>query len=258
MMDPAEESGAQLIARLSSVRRPQLNDLDPYIFPNHGLFPNEIAEIAGDSGLGKTTLLMHIMAKVILPVEYGGKNGRTYFLLTEHNFDMDTFVCVLNKCIADAPISTEPFDSETDILTATLQNLTIQRCFDETQFELSIYNLHKVLQESRYCLLAIDNIGAFYHTKKNQERGQPFYMKDVLTKLRLVINQYQVSLVYTKPSYFPLKPMRNIAEMVNYFLKLSEEEDSSMVYEVEYKGHDVIQKCSREYEFDASGCIEWK
>ncbi|KAG4077484.1 hypothetical protein HA402_002911 [Bradysia odoriphaga] len=259
MTDPAEESGAQLLARLASVLRPQLNDLDPFIFPNQGLFPNEIAEIAGDSGLGKTALLMHIMARVILPVEYGGKNGQTYFLLTEHNFDMDRFIWVLNKYISEATISTEPFESESDVLETSLQNLTIQRCFDETQFELAIYNLHKVLQESsRYCLLAVDNIGAFYHTPKNQEKGQPFYMKEVLTKLRLVVNQHHVSLVYTKPAYFTLKSVRNITEIVNYFLKLTEMEDSSMVYEVECKSQDTSQKCLRKYEFDMNGCIEWK
>ncbi|XP_037045237.1 uncharacterized protein LOC119080774 [Bradysia coprophila] len=257
MTDPAEESGAQLLARLASVLRPQLNDLDPFIFPNHGLFPNEIAEIAGDSGLGKTALLMHIMAKVVLPVEYGGRNGRVYLLLTEHNFDVEKFMWVLNKYLDERTVSTEPIES--DVLHTSLQNLTIQRCFDETQFELAIYNLHRVLQESsRYCLLAVDNIGAFYHTPKNQEKGQPLYLKEVLTKLRLVVNQHHVSLVYTKPAYFTLKSVWNIMEMVNYFLKLSEMEDSSMVYEVGYKGQDTIRKCLRKYEFDMNGCIEWK
>lgn len=255
MADPAEESGAQLLARLSSKDRPQLNNLDPYIFPNHGLFPNEIAEIAGDSGSGKTVLLMHIMAKVILPLEYGGRNGQTYFLLTEHNFDMERFTWVLNKYIAETPTATERFESELEVIEASLQNLTIQRCYNETHLDLAVYNLHRVLQSSdRYSLLAVDNIGAFYHTPKNQAKGQPIYMKELLTKLQLIIRDNNVSLVYTKPAYFPLKTMGKCKEIVNYFLKLTETEDSLMVYEVEYKS----EKCLRKYEFDVNGCIDWK
>lgn len=53
----------------------------------------------GDVGVGKTTLLMHIMARVILPLDCGGKDGMVLFLLTDHNFDLTKFIAVIEKYI---------------------------------------------------------------------------------------------------------------------------------------------------------------
>ncbi len=248
-----------LSARLASVNRPQLNHLDANIFPNHGLFPKEIVEIAGDVGLGKTTILMHIMAKTIMPLICGGKEGEVIFLMTEHSYDMEKFVTVLGKCIGECKTTTN--ESETDLLTTSLEKLTIQRCFDETQFELAIHNLHRMLQENnRYCLLAIDNIASFYYTSKSRERGQMFYLNDVLSRLRMIVNDYNLALVYTKPAYFDKKSMRNRPDGVNYFLELidknaGETDKSNLVYKVDIP---VINQITlRQYEFDVNGCIEW-
>lgn len=263
MSEPTEESAAQLVARVVSACRPQINILDSKIFPNHGPFPKEIVEISGDVGVGKTTLLMHIMARTILPIEYEGKDGRVIFILTEHNsFDSNKFDCVLEKCIGDCSTSNA---SETITLNeqALLQNFTIIRCFDETQFELAIYNLDQLLSESnRYCLLAVDNIGAFYYTSKAEKAGHSAYMKDILKRLRRVINDYHLVLVYTKPAYFVQKSTSYRMENVNYFMELvdgeagNETEDADLVYKVDIPKTNQI--FSRKYEFDVNGCIEWK
>lgn len=259
MSDPAEESGAQLLARLSSICRPQINNLDVNIFPNHGLIPKEIVEISGDVGLGKTTLLMHIIAKTVLPVECGGKDGQVICLLTEHNFDLEKFVDVLNKCFGECTtVATN--ESETDLLATSLQNLTVQRCFDETEFELAIHNLHRMLLENnRYCLIAVDNIGAFYYTKP--DKSQTVYMNDVLTRLQLVISDYHLALVFTKPAYFSRKSIIKRTECVKYFLELidrsnDETDDVDLVYKVDIPVENVT--VFRKYEFDVNGCIEWK
>lgn len=259
MSEPAEESGCQLLARLVSLRRPQISQLDSTIFPNNGPFAKEIVEISGDVGLGKTTLLMHIMSKVILPLDCGGKDGMVLFLLTDHNFDLEKFISVLNKYIYEHVTSNE---RAADILNAALENINIQRCFDETQFELAIYDSHRILSESdRYCFLALDSIGAFYHTSKAQENGHTLYMKDVLTRLRLVITDYNLTLVYTKPAYFVQKHTLHQVHTINYFFKLTDDtadgtEDSNLVYKVDIPKKNEI--FTRKYEFDVDGCIEWK
>lgn len=267
MTEPAEESAAQLVARVVSACRPQINILDSKIFPNHGPFPKEIVEISGDVGAGKTTLLMHIMAKTILPIECGGKDGRVVFILTEHNsFDSNKFDCVLEKCIGDGTTS----NAQSEMISALneqtlLQNFTIIRCFDEIQLELAIYNLDQLLSESnRYCLLALDNIGAFYYTSSKAEKkgGYSAYMKDVLNRLRRVINDYHLVLVYTKPAYFVQKSSSsNRMDNVNYFMELidgagCEAEDGDLVYRVDIPRTNRV--FSRKYEFDVDGCIEWK
>lgn len=258
------ESGAQLLARLSSSCRPELSNLDSTIFPNNGPFSKEIVEIAGDVGLGKTTLLMHIMARVILPLDYGGKDGMILLLMTEHNFDFHKFVCVLEKyiCQCDKPLEA----SETDVLTTSLQNITVQRCFDETQFELAILKLHRMLPESnRYCMVALDSIGAFYYTSHGSnghgKMSQTFYMKNVLRNLKFVVEDYNLSLVYTKPSYFVEKSTLDTMPKVNYFVELidknaNETENADFVYKVDIPR--INQIMSRKYVFDVNGCIEWK
>lgn len=285
MSEPAEESGAQLLARLVSVCRPQINYLDTRIFPNKGPFPKEIVEISGDVGLGvdfflflssmrrndflfvfkigKTTLLMHVMAKVVLPLAYGGKDGMVLLLLTESCFDLEKFIGILQNHIDECKTThaTET-DATTDIMTTAMQNLTIQRCFDEMHFELAIYKLDNILAESnRYCLLALDSIGAFYNTSAAQRNGHMIYMKDILTRLQRVIKDYHLALVYTKPAYFLQKSTVNRTERVNYFLELINEgdnelEDSCFVYKLDIPR--MKQTFSRKYGFDVNGFIEWK
>lgn len=259
MSEPVEESGAQLIARLMSTSRPKMEHLDSNIFPTDGPKPKEIVEISGDVGVGKTTLLMHIMARVILPLDCGGKDGMVLFLLTDHNFDLAKFIAVLEKYICEHEISNE---RAMDILNASLHNINMQRCFDETQFELAIFDSHRILSESnRYCLLALDSIGAFYYTSKDQKSGDMHYMTVVLTKLQLIINSYKLALVYTKPAYFVQKTTLNRVESVQYFLELVDKtangtENSNFVYKVDIpKKNQII---SRKYGFDVNGCIEWK
>lgn len=259
MSEPAEESGAQLLARLVSICRPQINGLDKILFPNGGPFPKEITEISGDVGLGKTTLLMHIMAKVILPLEYGGRDGMVLLLLTEHNFDSDKFIGILQNSIDGCKSMNA---SEADIVQLSLQNITIQRCFDEMQFELAIYNLDKILSESnRYCLLALDNVGAFYNASEAQRQGHSLYTKDIVKRLRRVIIDYHLALVYTKPAYFYQKSTMNRLENVNYFLELIDDtdestEDSCFICKVSIArtNETILWK----YEFDVNGFIEWK
>lgn len=253
MSEPAEESGAQLLARLASVCRPQIHNLHSTIFPNNGPYPKEIVEISGDTELGKTTLNMHIMAKVILPMEYGGKDGMVIFLLTDHNFDMDKFIEIIEKYVKECD---KPYTA--DIIMTSLENITIQRCFDEAQFEFGIYGLDAILNKNkRYCLLALDSIGAFYYTSQNRKFNYVVYMKDLLQRLKRIIHDNHLVLVFTKPAYFTRETNR--IENVDYFIELVDkgnETDSNLEYIVDIPK--LNQKTLLQYGFDANGCIVWK
>lgn len=262
MSEPCEESGAQLVARLSSMGRPDLNRLDEKIFPNSGLQPNDIVEISGDVGLGKTTLMMEIIAKTILPLECGGKNGQVVLLLTEHNFDLEKLINVMNKCVGECFTDSEVHESEIEFLRTSLLNLTIQRCFHETHFELAIQDLHTILRGNhRLCLLAVDNIGAYYYGV-NTEQNQTSYLNNWLEKFDIIVRDYHLAMVYTKPAYFVQKSTdKRTPKNLKYFLELVDKgNDSStevnLQFRIDIPTENIIRY--RNYAFDClTGCIEW-
>lgn len=263
MSQLALETGAQLVARLTSSCRPQIQNLDSIIFPNHGPYPKEVVEISGDTDVGKTTLLMHIMAKLILPSEYGGKNGRVLIFLTDYNFDMEKLVCILEKLINENDQTATKTLNETNIynvITTSLQNITFQRCFDETQFELGLLGLDELLSNNnQYCLLAIDSIGAFYWTSRKEKFGIKFNMKDFFQRLTRFAHQYHLVVIYTKPAYFPCNCNFNGTAIADYLLELIRHDDVSMDSHFVYKIYirKTNQTVLHNYKFDEEGIIIW-
>lgn len=69
----ATECGINLYTRLQSKKRATIENLSPEIIPSYGPRPGEIVEISGRSCAGKTIHLMELIARTIIPVEFGGK-----------------------------------------------------------------------------------------------------------------------------------------------------------------------------------------
>lgn len=67
------ECGVKLLTRLLSKKRPAIVNLLPEIFSADSPKPGEILEISGESSSGKTICAMELIARTIIPVEYGGK-----------------------------------------------------------------------------------------------------------------------------------------------------------------------------------------
>lgn len=82
------------------------------------------------------------------------------------------------------------------------------------------------------------------------------YMKDVLQRLKRIIHENHLTLVYTKPAYF-FRETVNKMESVNYFIELVDK-GNEMNLEYNLDIPKLNQRISLKYAFDVYGCIEWK
>lgn len=88
--------------------------------------------------------------------------------------------------------------------------------------------------------------------------SQVVYMKEVIQRLKRIIKDNYLVLVYTKPAYFSRETLNRIKN-VDYFLELIDkgnETNSHLEYMVDIPK--LNQRISFQYEFDVNGTIEWK
>ncbi|XP_031330958.1 DNA repair protein XRCC2-like [Photinus pyralis] len=140
------ESGVQLFSRLN--QRPLLENLYPELIES-GPFPNEFIEIAGGLGVGKTTLLMDLMKRCLLPAEHSGKGCGVVLINGDHHFDMFRFVAM--------------FDVDLQVVKSCLANLIVLNCYDSDQLQVTFYNLENILLTNpKIGFVAVDSISAQY------------------------------------------------------------------------------------------------
>lgn len=123
------------------------------------------------------------MAKIILSFKYGGKKGMVLFILTDHNIDISTslYSYILRTFINDDSANVD------DAITESLENIKIQRRFEELQYELTTYQLDDTFSTNdRYCLLRLDSIGTFCWMSNKMQS----YMDNVLRRLIRVVDDY--------------------------------------------------------------------
>lgn len=97
---------SQLFARLGE--KPSLARLNPKLIPP-GLEPRpgDVVEIYGNSGSGKTELLLNLAAMCILPeqwkaIDIGGLGTSVVFIDTDHQFSMLRLFALLERKVAEA------------------------------------------------------------------------------------------------------------------------------------------------------------
>lgn len=257
---------SHLAARLTSKLRPRIDNLNSKIFPNNGPYPREIAEISGETGVGKTTLLLEIMAKVILPTAYGGKDGMVLFLITENNFNISKLMAVMEKIIRNNGAVPNDLTDIIEVIKKSLQNIMFRRCFNDQQLELGILKLDETFHNNnRYSLLAVDNIAAFYWMKVSDSNKirMDIYTNDLLKKLIRVIDNHQLVLVYTKPAYYvsnSCSSSNSVSKRIDYLMQLIEKDDQSLdnvansVYKVQLPKYN--KTFLYDYDFNSLG-INW-
>lgn len=203
------ESGAQLVARLSSVQRTSLENFYAPIFQQSDRpKQKQIVEIAGESGVGKTTLLVEMIGKTILPLKFGGKSAAVLFLLTDTNFQMLKFITIMEKHIRLYMISTCITENEVDlhqIIVNSLNNIVFIKCYSADEFEITLFNLRNTLTANvRYSLLAIDTIGSFYWLQKptvdTPILRMDTYVQQLVTRIRKITEECGVLFMYTRLS----------------------------------------------------------
>lgn len=265
MCEFASESGAQLVARIQSRFRPPLSKLLPEIITNHGPFPSEIIEISGKSNVGKSMLLLELIAKTIIPIEHGGKGAFVILIDLASNFQMFSLFGVLekhilhHKMITSASTDTEDLQQATnnvqEIIHIALTNLIIFNCYTGNDFDRVMYQVDELLATNNgISLIAIESLGNFYWNDTPERTRMDYHLRGSLEIIKKLLDKYQVTLAYTKPAYFVSRGDKKMADMIRYKIELISRDSS-------FSSFDAITLCdgkslSRNYCIKNLG-IEW-
>lgn len=265
MSEFVNESGAQLVARIQSKFRPSLAKLLPEIITNHGPFPSDIIEISGKSNVGKSMLLLELVAKTIIPIDHGGKGAFVILIDLSSDFHMFTLFAVLEKhilhykMITAASTDTEDLQQATtnvpDIIHIALANLIIFNCYTGKDFDRVMYQAGELLATNNgISLIAIESLGNFYWSDTAPRTRMDYHLRRFLEIFKRLLDKYLVTLAYTKPAYFVSKGDKKMAEMIRYKIELLSRDSS-------FSSFDAITLCdgkssNRSYCIKHLG-IEW-
>lgn len=92
---------------------------------------------------GKTILLWEIMARCILPADFGGKECEVLFFNCDHKFSMLSFIKILEKLfhqwLSMASGKSESSDVQiAQIIERSLNNLKIYNCYTSDDLEFAL------------------------------------------------------------------------------------------------------------------------
>lgn len=277
------ESWGQVISRVTSNIRPTINDLDERLFAYSGPHPRDTVEILGDSNVGKTLLVLEIIAKASAPAVFGGKGANVLIIETEHSFEIFKMMAVLEKYIQaythrqNMKLKTnEIFDAIHD----SLKNITIIKCYSSDELELAIISLGQTLVDNaNIALVIIDSIASFYWSGCTDERAirMDTYLRNLIIKVKKITAANGVVFMYTRPLYFSTKLGNNVAgtssvsvatieSELDYRIELSEDGmpanlmdcvDKNITYVAKIVAFKLNLNCSYRYSIDRFG-IEWK
>ncbi|XP_067660764.1 DNA repair protein XRCC2-like [Haliotis asinina] len=211
------ESGAQLLARLGS--RPCLEKLEPSVFPK-GVPPGEVVELFGAEGTGKTEVLLHCLARCILPPEWmtfdlGGLGAKVIFIDTDYKFSILRLVILLEKKITeivDTKVDkTKPTSDEVEaFITNCLKSLYLVRCNSSHQLLCTLHSLEtNIAADSDIACIMIDSISAFYWIDRcNHGDGGSAHeisMNKIVEILQTIAKKYNLVVMATKAAVFKAK-----------------------------------------------------
>lgn len=265
------ETGAQLVARLSSVQRTSLENFYVPIFQQADRpKQKQTVEITGQCNVGKTTLLMEMIAKTILPSKFDGKSAATLFFVTGAQFQMIKFITILEKHIRLSMIATGIADNQVDfnqIIADSLHRILFVKCYSADDFEMSLLDLREMLTANvRYSLFVIDAIGSFYWTQTSAAGQVPMrmdtYAQHLVTRITKITGECGVLFVYTKLSTVasqntkPIPVSYRIDLIANKIGTSATAEDNTAV--PDYSANVTFDNNSNTYAYSIDGCgINW-
>lgn len=196
--------------------RPSIDNLYPELF--NGFNNSDIVEIVGDSNTGKSFFGMELIARIILPIEHGGKDASVILINTDHKFSITKLVEIMHKFINFNKETTGSLNESLensqaiDVIKSSLVKLNIIKCYNESQLENSIVQLDGLLgSNTNIVMILIDSISTFYYTKAQEMAivkmtiSMDGYLRNYYLKLKKYMDEFNVSIVYTRPSHFVSK-----------------------------------------------------
>ncbi|BES88176.1 X-ray repair complementing defective repair in Chinese hamster cells 2 [Nesidiocoris tenuis] len=263
-----QENGLQLMGRFE--QRPSLRGLNNHLFPS-GLLPREVVEITGESALGKTYMLMDLIARCVLPSTVmcgecekpsGGLEAGVFLLDQDHHFDLLKLVRIMEVRVK--MFLKDIDDSTVDkVISASLKRLVTLHLYSDDELTPSLLSVQNyIFSNSNVSLVAMDSIGAHYwqSVAANGKRKIDTYVEDILKQVHQILGAFQVSFVYTRPAAFASKfsglppDLSNVWDLrnVNTKVKLKLLKGNTKIAEV----HSKMNIHSVSYEICDNG-IEW-
>lgn len=205
------ETAFHMIAR--GQKRPPLNGIENNLFP-FGPQPGEVVEFHGEASVGKTLLLLECIKKCILPSQYdelsiGGLEAGVIFLNSDIHFNIAALVTLLRNhlkyCIPDMVSKSEIINK---IVITSLSRLTIFNIYDSEALYTTFRVVERLLCTNiNISLLVLDSISSFYWQDRLGDgvKKMDTYISHVLNTLHRYIHPFQITLFFTRPSYFQTK-----------------------------------------------------
>ena len=234
-----QEWGEDFLERLRS--RPGLSGASPP-FPVT-LAHNDVVEIRGESGSGKSLLLSHLICKVLTPVSEGGCGAGVILLNLDHKIKVSDLLRLLTS-----QTKTE------EAAKACLSNLFLMSAFDAASYNLCVSQLPSVLRKYRnISLVAIDSAGAFFHSERiYKDIFLERFAAKRIQRVSKVIEKFHVSLVYTlqpfakkvrvndeDPNNEPEERRDNALEVTHRVILGNQQEREGATMEIDSEGEEV-------------------
>ncbi|CAH0393457.1 unnamed protein product [Bemisia tabaci] len=207
------ESGVQLLARLNSHQ--STAGLEEHLF-HSGPEPKETIEIKGGPSTGKTLLLTQFIMKSILPpmfkdIKLNGLNVGVILIETDSHFNILKLVNLMERFIlkksTSKGITIEQEDIE-NLIKSSLNNLFLLTCHSSPELFVTFHQIPSLLIiHPSVSLILLDSVAAFYQqdVRSGGIRKIDLYCRKLVQVLQKCVNDYNVTTIYTKPSFFQSK-----------------------------------------------------
>ena len=191
----------------------------------------DVVELYGEEGTGKTEMLLHLVARCLLPpkwkdVEVGGLNAGVLLVDTDYHFSIVRLVSVMEHRVRKmlvkykkqnleaSEMSDIPSHTDKDIgniIKQALEKFHVVKCNTSTQFVFSLNSLDSVFgNKPDICLLAIDSISSFYWIDRSNGAenfsAQESNQRRICHAINKLREDYNIVTVVTKPAIFRKKP----------------------------------------------------
>ncbi|XP_070575619.1 DNA repair protein XRCC2-like [Ptychodera flava] len=190
--------GDQMLGHLNT--RLNISKLHPVLFERtKPLKLGDIVEVCGESGCGKTELLLHWTVQCILPdkwkeSELGGLNTGVLFIDNDYHFSILRLVSILESQIRQKVTKNESENISAGdlekLMKSCLQRLYVERCQNTVEFLLSVEMLETLLgNKPNISVVMVDSISAFYWLDKDIGEAR---LKHLTARLEKLVQDYQL------------------------------------------------------------------
>ena len=175
-----------------------------------GLCPGDVVEVFGESGSGKSELLMQLAIKCVLPRAVGGSDASVVVCDVDGKFDAERLLSLLLERLravrggpGGLPFDVDQLDS---VCRRLLRRVHVIRPRDVTDLIVALRALPTLVSRVPTRLLLIDSVSAwFWRTRFDTTHGA-MYERDVTRFVRELADEQKLVVVASKQVLFDTRP----------------------------------------------------